>query len=919
MKGDATRRLIVVGLLLCSSVAARSITMAAQQPAAGAADPQALVRDGFALLDKSQLPDARKLFETAAPLARAQSNRLVEAEALRGLGTVLYQQGRWTEAAAPLERAIALYGETGDQLGQARALEQLGSAGAMTRRPDADQLYQRAAAIFAEAGLRVDQARVIRNRSHLEEVPLADKIPMLARAFELAEGDRHLQGLILHSWGSLLQTSGNYAAARERMEKAKPLLAEAGTPREMARLMASLGGSYQMHGLSERAIEVYLESLALFEKIGDLGGQSQTCTYIAEAYSTLGQSRKSLEFRERAFQLAKRTGSPGMVNVALSQLGQSYVGIGEYARAVTLMEEAIGPDDHPDVSTGFYRHLARAYDGVGRKEDAIRLATRGIDLARERGRMQVVMASLQTRAQIYQRAGQLDLALADARAGLDALEQLRTSLAPDDFLKGGFAANFQELFALSISLLDKTGHTSDAVVVAEQARARAFLDLLASNDANPDATRIGLTLRGGAGSAPQTPSATSAPVPTAATLQREAARLGSTLLSYWVADDATFVWVVDREGRVTSQRIPVTRARLRRLVRLTWSMSDTTLTARGGDPAAAADEISLPAPEPVSRAFNYVTMRGGAQLASTGQEGGAYRALYDLLIAPVRAALPGRESLITIIPHGPLFELSFAALNNENGRYLIEDYRLHYAPSAAALEFTAREKTADRNGRFLFVANPNVPANAATTPLPPLPGAEREVRAVAKALRLINPTTLTGKAASESAIRDTIGRYRVVHFATHGLVSSDRPFDSFLALASDAGARPSDGKLTAGEIYGLHLSADLVVLSACRTAGGQISGDGIVGLTRAFFAAGTPSILAALWDMADESAEVLVPRFYEEWQKSGDKSVALRAAQLSMLRDLRAGRLKVNTPFGDMSLPPHPILWANLILIGEPR
>jgi CHAT domain-containing protein len=180
-------------------------------------------------------------------------------------------------------------------------------------------------------------------------------------------------------------------------------------------------------------------------------------------------------------------------------------------------------------------------------------------------------------------------------------------------------------------------------------------------------------------------------------------------------------------------------------------------------------------------------------------------------------------------------------------------------------------------------------------------------------------TTLTGRAATESAIRGAIGGYRVVHFATHGLVSSDNPFDSYLALAPGARDSGGDGRLTASEIYGLRLSADLVVLSACRAAGGRISGDGIVGLTRAFFTAGAPSIVAALWDMADESAEHLLPRFYAEWQKSNDKGRALRAAQLSMLRDLRAGKLTVNTPFGAMPLPPHPALWANLVLIGEPK
>jgi CHAT domain-containing protein/tetratricopeptide (TPR) repeat protein len=898
-------------------------------------DAAALAREGYALLDKSQLAEARKRFDAAIPLAKAQGNKAAEADAQRGLGTVLYQQGRWNDAPAPLQAAIALYAELGDRIGEARALDQLGSAGAMTRRPDADASYRRAIEIFAAAGDRVEQARTIRNRSHLQEVPLSEKVPMLEQAFALAEGDARLQGLILHSLGGLDQTRGRYASAIAYFERARPMLASAGTPREQARLAASLAASHHMHGQSLRAIEIYLQAMTLLEQIGDVPAQAQTLGTLADSYVVTGQLQLSLAARERALELSRKTGSPGMIATAQGTLGQAYVALGQYEKAITVMEEALGDDRFPDVTTGFYRNLARAYAGVGRIDDALRLATRGVELAREKQRTQIEMGSLQVRSMIYEQSGKVDLALDDARAGLDALERLRTNLAPSDYLKGGFADTFQSLFAQTISLLDKMGRTSEAVVVAEQARARAFLDLLASREvgeapvsesraavapaiaAVPESS---LTFRGGApavgGTRSAIASAASAPVPTATTILTAASRLGSTLVTFWVGDEATFVWVTAADGRVRSHRIAVTRAHLQRLVRRTWSLGAAALASRGaiGDAEPAVPE---PAPAPVDRALTYVTMRGGERLTPTGLESSAYRELYDLLIEPIRSSLPkSSDRLLTIVPHGPLFELSFAALTDSRGRYLLEDYRLHYAPSAATLAFTARHaRPTTSSSRYLFVANPLTAPNVAAQPLAALPGAEREVKAVSQLFGSRRTTTLMGRAATESAIKNAIGDYRVVHFATHGLVSSDNPFDSYLALAPGAG----DGRLTAGEIYELQLSADLVVLSACRAAGGRISGDGIVGLTRAFFSAGTPSILAAMWDMADESAEQLLPRFYAEWQKSQDKGRALRSAQLSMLRDLRAGRISVDTPFGAMPLPPHPALWANLVLIGEPR
>ena len=99
---------------------------------------------------------------------------------------------------------------------------------------------------------------------------------------------------------------------------------------------------------------------------------------------------------------------------------------------------------------------------------------------------------------------------------------------------------------------------------------------------------------------------------------------------------------------------------------------------------------------------------------------------------------------------------------------------------------------------------------------------------------------------------------------------------------------------------------------------GKVSGDGIIGLTRAFFYAGTPSIVATLWDVADEPASLLLPEFYRSLWQLGDKSRALRAAQLQLLQELRAGRVKVSSAHGEVALTEHPVFWASFILVGEP-
>jgi CHAT domain-containing protein len=128
--------------------------------------------------------------------------------------------------------------------------------------------------------------------------------------------------------------------------------------------------------------------------------------------------------------------------------------------------------------------------------------------------------------------------------------------------------------------------------------------------------------------------------------------------------------------------------------------------------------------------------------------------------------------------------------------------------------------------------------------------------------------------------------------------------------------RSGDGLLTAREIYGLDLNADLVVLSACRSAGGHVTADGIATFARAFMYAGTPSLVASVWDVADQPANRLLPDFYREWLGGATKARALRTAQLRLLR---AKKLQIDTPLGKIVLPQHPVFWAGFVLFGEPE
>ena len=203
--------------------------------------------------------------------------------------------------------------------------------------------------------------------------------------------------------------------------------------------------------------------------------------------------------------------------------------------------------------------------------------------------------------------------------------------------------------------------------------------------------------------------------------------------------------------------------------------------------------------------------------------------------------------------------------------------------------------------------------------LPALPWASREVTTIAATLGS-RATLLTGADATEPRVRENLVGKSLLHFATHGIVQNEERLSSYLALSGGVGSSersrdtPTDGRLTSNETYDLNLDADLIVLSGCRTALGPIMGDGVIGFTRGFLAAGATSVVATMWDVPDQTSFEVMRNFYRSWVAGAGKSRSLRQAQLAVLRGLRAGKIQM----GGVTLPESPRLWAGYVLVGEP-
>ncbi len=264
--------------------------------------------------------------------------------------------------------------------------------------------------------------------------------------------------------------------------------------------------------------------------------------------------------------------------------------------------------------------------------------------------------------------------------------------------------------------------------------------------------------------------------------------------------------------------------------------------------------------------------------------------LEDLLVRDILDNLPSKK--VYIVPHGILHYLPFQALSMA-GRYLIERYQIGYSPSASVLKHVFDKKKTIRKAVFAL-GNPDL-----GTPRMALPYAEVEVQDIKQ---FFNQTTvLTLKKASEAAFKKNAGKYDILHIASHGEFNQKTPLISCLRLAP---GENEDGRLETAEIFDLDLNANLVTLSACNTAMGKMaSGDELMGLTRAFMFAGTPSIMSTLWSVNDKSTRFLMKHFYSNL-KTMDKFAALRQAQIRMTRS---------------HVYQHPYYWAAFQIIGDFR
>ncbi len=303
-------------------------------------------------------------------------------------------------------------------------------------------------------------------------------MPRRWRSCDPRPSSRSAECSLLHQWGDEQFVLGRYDAAFRTITEAAACFEEVGDSSRLGRAYVSLGRVYRAHGRLDLALEQYTHALELQQAAGDRLAAVQSLNAIAVTYGYMGRYDEALARLNEALDLARAIRSDRNVDFLRGNIAGIYNTLGRYQEAAAALEETLAS---PISENRIQRltQLTNAYVGLGLKTRALETAEQAVALSKGLPPDEMAMV-LSARAWALQALGRFEAATTDLQGALAAVEDLRVHTVADDFLKRGFGQRYQWVFASSISLLQAQGRTREAIETAERARARAFLDLLAS-------------------------------------------------------------------------------------------------------------------------------------------------------------------------------------------------------------------------------------------------------------------------------------------------------------------------------------------------------------------------------------------------------------------------------------------------------
>ncbi|NOZ08760.1 MAG: CHAT domain-containing protein [FCB group bacterium] len=723
---------------------------------------------------------------------------------------------------------------------------------------------------------------------------------------------------VCNKLGVVHKLMAQYSTALEYYQKGLESTRLLSDKKVKVKLLNNLGLVYKLLGHPRRAIEKFTESLTLKRSAGDHVGVANTLNNLGNVYKSLEEHVKALEVLEESRSIfsheLKVHREDDTIRFGLAavthDIGNLHFQSGHLETALEYYKESLNFNrKNGKIISLFadYRDLGEIYIRLEKLESAGRFLHQAKEMAEKAGMEDCLFRAYQSLGRLELAKENLEKAFEYFKDAIDILESIRGHLLYESH-QTGFMKGVLEIYISAISVLIRLRRREEAFNYLEMMKARALLDvleggfsefeellseaeILKEKELLEKLEKLNSEIAG-------LRSFQQSEFSAFAEMREQARRELHTF------EETLYVTHPDlKELRGRGEPLPFKKARnlmSRDELAVYYLMTDRKLLIfLLSRKELKIIERDLPAEKLKERV-------SALQNPSTLWDHQAAKQLYEDLITPI---LPFADHMnrLCIIPDGILNTLPFQALEEpRTGRYLIEDFAIYYVPSLSALK-SVRSLGNYGTSSLLALGDPQFMEPEKSGPenrdklmaLTPLPATREEVSELGKVYEP-RVKVLTGAEATKTNFKKYASQFGVLHFATHAFTDEVHPTFSAIALARENGEY---GFLIAKEIIKMELNADLVVLSACKTATGKVvEGEGMLGLTRAFFSAGVPTIVASLWNVDDYSTRELMVQFHSRFRNRERPATALREAQLYLLRETQYQ---------------NPFFWAPFVLIGD--
>jgi tetratricopeptide (TPR) repeat protein len=834
------------------------------------AEADRLFQQGVEQFQTSQFTAALQFWEQALKIYQEIQDRQGEGNALGGLGIAYDSLGDYPKAINYHQQSLTIARKIKDRKGEGTAL---GNFGITYRKlgnyPKAINYHQQYLTIAREIKDRRGEGTALGNLGiaynslgeHSKAIDYYQQYLAIAREIK----DRRGEGQSLGNLGIAYDSLGEYSKAIDYLQQSLTIAREIKDRRGEGTALGNLGNTYDSLGEYSKAIDYLQQSLAIAREIKDRRGEGQSLGNLGIAYHVLGDYPKAIDYLQQSLVIAREIKNHEGEGNALGGLGIAYDSLGEYSKAIDYLQQslAIAREIKDRKGEGVaLGNLGATYHVLGDYPKAIDYFQQRLAIARE----------IKDRRGEGQSLGNLGIAyhvLGDYPKAIDYHQQSLAMLREIKDRKG----EGRSLGNLGIAY-DSLGEYSKAIDYFQRrlAIAREIKD------------------RKGEGNA-----------------LRNLGNVYHVLGDYPKAIDdlqqslKSAREIKDRYGEGTA---------LNNLGFVYYKQGKLTL----------AESILIEGMK-VRESLRGRELKDNEKILFFDTQRNIYPTLQQVLIAQnktdaaIEISERGRarafvELLSSRFSPNPL-EQSPKPLNVEEIRQIAKAQNstlVQYSIIDNNFKIAGKEETKESE-LYIWVIKPTGEIIFHKTDLKPLWKKENTtltklIDNTRDSMGVIDIITRHGGLKpAKTAVVAKMFQAKYIHLATHGLFDDIRGLGSAIALAP---SNQDDGLLTAEEIFNFQekfnqkLKADLVVLSACDTGRGRITGDGVIGLSRSFISAGVPSVIVSLWSVDDASTAFLMTKFYQNLERNPDKAKALREAMLETKKQYS-----------------QPLQWAAFTLIGE--